>query len=161
MQFLEKKFEPSEWFVLVPTGIESLTILIETRIQLMSPFCVYQWWNIYDDEHPIVWHVWLSKWKMKAPILSQIDEECAHMLDPLNHPYKIVRVPNGIPLSLEMRDSYWFHTAFQKFYTRQSVEQIFAGLKKEWWWEYLYTRTDTWPMDFTPISELQRNLKWL
>ncbi len=64
------------------------------------------------------------------------------MLDVDEENSKIIQVPTGIPLVV-MRDSYRYEFALQKFYTRQSVEQILAGLKKEWWWEYLYTRADT------------------
>lgn len=165
MQFLEKQFQSWVGYVLVPTWIESLGELIRSRIDLTTAFVIYQGREIYDDT-PIVWHAG-EYWKeLLAPIISYPDAESyrwdkngrkVYMLDLESNEPKIIQVPTGIPL-IWMRDSYRFRLADQKFYTTQSVEQILDGLRTEGWKDFFYTKKWGWPMDFTLISELWKNL---
>ncbi len=167
MQFLEKEFQPSEWYILVPTGIESLAELIRARIDLSMAFVVYQGDDINSIDAPIVWHSGKYKEELLAPIVSYPDEESyrgdengrkVYMLDVENKNPKIMQVPTGVPL-VGMRDSYRYQFAMQKFYTNQSVEQLLDWLRRDKWEDFLYTRENTWPMDFTPISELRNHLQ--
>lgn len=169
MQFLEKQFQSWVGYVLAPTGIESLAELIRSRIDLTTAFTIYQGREMYDDERPIIWHAWEFQGDLLAPIISYPDTESyrwdengrkVYMLDLENHEPKIIQVPTGIPL-IWMRDSYRYMTALQKFYTTQSVEQILDGLRTEGWKDFLYTKKWVWPMDFTLISELRKNLAHL
>lgn len=167
MQFLEKQFQPSEWFILVPTGIESLAKLIKNRINLSMAFVVYQGNDINNIDMPIVWHAGEYRDELLAPIVSYPDDESyrddengrkVYILNVENKNPKIIQVSTGIPL-VGMRDSYRYQFAIQKFYTNQSVEQILEWLRRDWYEDYLYTKENTWPIDFTSISELNKHLQ--
>lgn len=168
MQFFEKQFQSSQGFILIPTGVESLANLIQNKIDLSIAFAIYQWDDIHNPDTPIVWHSGEFRWEMLAPIVSFPEDTYdkdkngrkVYMLDPDENSPKLIQVPTGIPL-VGMRDSYRYQFAMQKFYTWQSIEQILAWLRKDWWKDFLYTSENTWPMDFTPISELRKNLKQL
>jgi hypothetical protein len=168
MQFLKKQFQPSHWFVLVPTGIESLTKLIKHQIDLSSAFCVYHGDNISEsDPRPIVWHAWEFAWKILAPMLSFTGEESyrvdkngrrVYMLGMDDKNPRIIQVPTWIPLD-GMRDSYRYLAPIQTFYTRQSVKELLDWLRRDWWEDYLYTKQNPGPMDFTPVAELNKHLQ--
>lgn len=166
MEFFEKQFDEAEGFILVPTWITSLNQLIRSKIDLWNSFGIYQWQSIHQDDAPIVGHAGEYRNDLLAPILSDPDDPYTQdegwrrvfMLDPDESEPKIIRVPNGIPL-VGMRDSYRYHCTLNKFFTRQSVEQILEWLKCEGWKTYVYDKLGTWPMDFTSLTLLRKHLK--
>lgn len=167
MEFLEKTFDYKwlNWFVFEATGISRLSQLIRERIDLWNSFAIYQWESLDDDTSPIVGHAWEYRWELLAPVISSPEDPYAsneswrlvYMLDVDDNIPKIIQVPTWIPL-VGMRDSYRYHCTLNKFFTTQSVGDILAWLRGDWWTDFRYTKQNTGAMDFTPISKLRKHI---
>lgn len=163
MEFFQQT--ASARYIRETTGTASLSDLIRTRVDLMKPFIVYKVDDLsqtmWQYDSPIVWHTY---WNIFAPVVSNFEDTSnkngkdrkVYMLDPNPIASKIIQVPSGIEF-VGRRDNYRF--VCQRFYTRQCVEQLLEWLRVDWWGDYLYTGKNTWPMDFTLISELNKDLQ--